>query len=258
MAEPRADADAHASALRERGYTVLARTHDAEQIARLRAAILAIHAEHGAPVPYAPALRSIAGDLQLAPTGFVITSLLARCPGLADEILAPPVIAAARALLGDDLHLELTGAVICDPTRPFFSWHNHIGGIDVEAVRARGEFPRFTASERVIVVLYLDDIDSDGGELRALPRTIDAPTEPPHDRMIDTWPGQVPLHFPAGSTLVLEQCTWHAVMPRRRPGLRIFIGAYLTSSRAPATAAVDPSLRTFTGGGPLLRSLLPR
>src|SRR5690606_36339307 len=137
----------------------------------------------------------------------------------------------------------LTGAVLCDATRPFFSWHNHIGGIDVEDVRARGDFPRFTASERVIGVLYLDDVDEDGGELRALPRALAAPTEPPHDRMRERWPGQVRLHFPAGSTLVLEQCTWHAVMPRRRPGLRAFIGAYLTARRAPPTAAVDTSLR---------------
>jgi len=250
-------AQAHAKALSERGYAVITGTHSAEQVRRLRAALAAIHAGQGAPTPYAKAMCELAPDLQLAPTGFVITSLLGRCPELAEDLLAPSVIAAARALLGADARLELAGAVICDDARPFFSWHNHIGGIDVEEVRARGEFPRFTASQRVIVVLYLDDIDGDGGEVRVLPRRITEPTEPPHDQMIDAWPEQVCLHFPAGSTLLLEQSTWHAVMPRRRPGLRMFIGAYLTSSSAPPTSVVDASLRGFSGGGALLRSLLP-
>jgi hypothetical protein len=156
------------------------------------------------------------------------------------------------------VRLELTGAVLCDRRRPFFSWHNHIGGIDVEDYRARGDFPRFTASQRVIVVHYLDDIDADSGELRALPRRLSEPTEAPHDPMLESWPSQEQLHFPAGSTLILEQCTWHAVMPVRRPGLRMFIGAYLTSPDAPPTQSVDDSLRSFDGGGPLLRSLLPR
>ena len=46
----------------------------------------------------------------------------------ADEILAPRVVAAARSLLGPDVRLELTGAVICDESRPFFTWHNRVEG----------------------------------------------------------------------------------------------------------------------------------
>jgi hypothetical protein len=250
--------ESHARALRERGYTIVRDGHTAQQVDRLRAALLAIHRRHGAPVPYDSEGRQLAPDVMLAPTGFVLTRLLAHCPELADDLLAPAVVAAARALLGAETRLELTGAVICDDRRPFFSWHNHIGGIDVEDYRARREFPRFGASERLIAVHYLDDVDELGGELRVLPRAIDEPTEPPHDRFVETWPGQERLRFPAGSTLILEQCTWHAVMPRRRPGLRAFVGAYLTSPRAPKSTAVDDSLPGFVGGGELLRSLLPR
>lgn len=252
------EAEAHARALRERGYTVVVGGHTPEQVARLRAALTELYTRHGSPTPYDPSGRSLAADVQLAPTGFVLTRLLALCPELADDLLAPRVIAAARALLGPDARLELTGAVICDRRRPFFSWHNHIGGIDVEDYRARQDFPRFSASQRVIVVHYLDTIDGESGELRALPRRLSEPTEPPHDPMLETWPDQEKLHFPAGSTLILEQCTWHAVMPVRRPGLRMFIGAYLTAPDAPPTTSVDDSLCSFDGGGPLLRSLLPR
>ncbi|MEZ4385710.1 MAG: hypothetical protein R3A79_30605 [Nannocystaceae bacterium] len=259
-ATPGADreAEAHAAALRERGFTVVDGGHTPEQVARLRAALAEVYARSGAPAPYDPKGRAVAADVQLAPTGFVLTRLLALCPELADDVLAPRVVAAARALLGPYARLELTGAVICDERRPFFSWHNHIGGIDVEDYRERREYPRFAASQRVIVVHYLDAIDADGGELRVLPRALAEATEPPHDIMREDWPGHERVHLAAGSTLILEQCTWHAVMPVRRPGLRMFVGAYLTSPEAPATAAVDDSLRAFTGGGPLLRSLLPR
>jgi ectoine hydroxylase-related dioxygenase (phytanoyl-CoA dioxygenase family) len=249
--------DAHARALRERGFTVVEHSHSAATVARFRAGIEALHRRCGAPVPYSAKGAQLGGDVQLAPTGFVVTRLLAQFPEFADELLCPDVIEIVRRVLGRDMHLELTGAVMCDATRPFFSWHNHIGGIDVEDYRARTTWPRFAESQRVIAVLYLDDIDVAGGELRAYPRAVSDPTDAPFDEMTPDWPGQAALHFPAGSTVIFEQCTWHAAMPKTSPGLRMFVGAYLTSSRAPRTEAVDDSLVGFSGGGTLLQSLLP-
>jgi ectoine hydroxylase-related dioxygenase (phytanoyl-CoA dioxygenase family) len=250
--------EAHAQALRERGFSVVERSHTPETVAKFRAALEALHRSHGAPVPYSAKGEQLADDLQLAPTGFVVTKLLARFPELAHELLCPDVVEIVRRVLGRDMHLELTGAVLCDANRPFFSWHNHIGGIDVEDYRARTSWPRFDEPQRVIAVLYLDDIDDRGGELRAYPRAIQDPTDAPFDEMTPDWPGHVALHFPAGSTVIFEQCTWHAAMPRSTPGLRMFVGAYLTSARAPETDAVDDSLASFTGGGELLQSLLRR
>jgi hypothetical protein len=152
--------------------------------------------------------------------------------------------------------LELTGAVVSDAGRPFFSWHNHIGGIDVEAFRASGVFPRFERSERLIAVVYLDEIDEDMGPLVALPRRIDEPTEPQRDLRAPRWDGEVLLTFPRGSTLVFEQCTWHAVRTQRRDAQRMFVGTYFASRRAPPTQSVDRSLVGLRGGGALLRSVL--
>ena len=252
------EAELHASELRERGYTVLEATHSPQQVARFRSTFEDIYQRYGAPTPYDPRGRMLDDKVLINPTGFVITKLFSICPEVACELLSPRVIAVARRLLGDDATLELTGANISDSGRPFFSWHNHIGGIDVEDYRARLDFPRFDRSQRVIVVLYLDDIDERGGELRALPRAIYEPTEPPHDQMIDTWPGQVRLRFPAGSTLIFEQCTWHSVMPKQTPGHRMFVGAYLKSRDAPRPSAIDESLLDFRGGDAMLQSLLPR
>lgn len=256
IADP--EIDAHVRSLRERGFTVIEGSHPPATVARFRAGLLRLYEDHGAPTPYSAKGEILGPDVQLAPTGFVITRLLALFPEFADELMSPAVVEVVRRLLGRDMHLELTGAVICDVTRPFFSWHNHIGGIDVEDYRARKTWPRFIESQRVIVVLYLDDIDGEGGELRAYPRAIRDPTDAPYDQMQRDWEGQVELDFPAGSTVIFEQCTWHAAIARTRPGLRVFMGAYMTSARAPKTEAIDDSLLGFEGGGELLQSLLPR
>ncbi|PRQ04993.1 phytanoyl-CoA dioxygenase family protein [Enhygromyxa salina] len=253
-----AELDAHVHALRDRGFTIVERSHSPATVASLRAALTELYQRSGAPTPYSAKGEQLGADVQLAPTGFVVTRLLAQVPELAHELLSPAVVEVVRRLLGRDMHLELTGAVLCDAARPFFSWHNHIGGIDVEDYRARSTWPRFTESQRVIAVLYLHDIDARGGELRVYPRRIGDPTEAPHDEMTPDWPGHEKLHFAAGSTVILEQCTWHAAMPRLTPGLRMFVGAYMTSARAPKTDASDDSLAGFTGGGPLLQSVLRR
>jgi hypothetical protein len=257
---PRDDAelDAHVHALRERGFTIVQASHAPATVAKLRGALEGLYQRHGAPTPYSAKGEQLGPDVQLAPTGFVVTRLLALFPELAGELLSPAVVEIVRRLLGRDMHLELTGAVLCDAARPFFSWHNHIGGIDVEDYRTRHTWPRFRESQRVIAVLYLDDIDERGGELRAYPRRVSDPTESPYAELDPDWAGHATLQFAAGSTVIFEQCTWHAAMPKHTPGLRMFVGAYMTSARAPRTDAIDDSLEGFEGGGELLQSLLRR
>jgi hypothetical protein len=247
-----------ARALLERGFVVLERTHEDAALDALEAGITAIHRAHGAPTPFADRPVRLTPELEINPTGFVIFKLVGLRPELAPFLLSEPLLSVAREVLGPDCFVELTGASISDAARRFFTWHNHIGGIDVEAVRATRARPRFTRSERLIAVTYLDDIDPGGGELWAVPRRIDEGTEPLGDERSEGWPGAVPIRFPRGSTLVFEQCTWHSVRTRQRPGLRMFAGAYLTSTAAPPTSLVDDSLVGFPGGGELFRSVLPR
>ncbi len=246
----------HAADLLERGYTILPRTHDDAAVDAIRARLHAIHDAHGAPAPYASAARELSANATLNPTGFVLFELLGLAPELAPLLLSQELVDVSRAVLGSDAFLELAGAVVSDAGRPFFSWHNHIGGIDVEEQRASKVFPRFTRSERLIAVVYLDEIDQEGGPLLALPRRIADPTEPLADLRAQRWDGEVTITFPRGSTLIFEQCTWHAVRPQRREGLRMFAGTYFTSRTAPKTRSVDRSLIGFRGGGPLLQSVL--
>lgn len=246
------------SDLRERGYAWIENSHSAEDVRAFREALGEIHARFGSPAPYAAHARELSPRVLLNPTGFVVFELLGECPELAPRILSPAVVHAARALLGHDMHLELTGANVSDASRPFFSWHNHLGGIDVEEHRAMGDAPHFDRSERLIAVLYLDETDADGGELLVRPRQIDDPTGPLGDTMAEHWEGQVTVHVPRGATLLLEQCTWHAVRPMRREGLRMFVGAYFTAAHAPPTRNRDRSLDALQTDDPLLRSVLSR
>jgi ectoine hydroxylase-related dioxygenase (phytanoyl-CoA dioxygenase family) len=254
----RAVTTTHHRALLERGYTVVENTHGEAQLTVLRDSLERIHRAHGSPRPHASPEQVLTRNVIVNPTGFVVFELLAVAPEVASCLVSPALVDVVRALLGPDMHLELTGGSISDASRPFFSWHNHIGGIDVEAYRDREAYPRFERSQRVIAVVYLDDIDAAGGELLVLPRKITDPTAPPGDRFAPTWEGEVVVHLRRGSTLLLEQCTWHAVRPCTRSGLRMFVGAYFASSEAPPTQLRDSSLPGFRGGGLLLQSVLPR
>src|SRR5262245_6929580 len=248
----------HATELSEVGFTVLERTHDAAIVEVFREKLQALYRACGAPTPYAERARKLTPEIELSPTGFVIYKLLKLFPELAADLLVPELVEVARRVLGPDMHIELTGAVISDRARPFFGWHSHIGGIDVEDYRARSVWPRFERAERLIAALYLDDIDETSGQILTFPRRLSDPTEAPFDPLRQSWDGQVRLNFPRGSSLIFEQCNWHAVEPTAQPGLRMFVGFYLTSKSAPPTSEKDESLAECRGRSELFDSVLPR
>jgi hypothetical protein len=252
------DLDAHTTEILERGYTVLERTHSDEVVETFREKLSSLYDAQRKPALYAKRSERLTPEIEISPTGFVIFKLLKLFPELTPILLAPDAVDVARRVLGRDMHIELTGAVISDSARPFFGWHNHIGGIDVEDYRARSSWPRFEQSERLIVVLYLDDIDQPNGQILTLPRRVTDPTEAPFDALLTSWPGQARLTFPRGSTLIFEQSNWHAVEPKLTPGLRMFVGSYFTAARAPKTDQIDESLANCRGRSELFDSVLRR
>ncbi|MEZ4372600.1 MAG: hypothetical protein R3B07_17370 [Polyangiaceae bacterium] len=251
-----AGAQHHAREIAEQGYTVLERTHEPEALERLTKIIQQILEDTGLERPYAAVPRELSKNLVVNPTGLAIFQLVKLAPEAAPLLFSSHLLEAARAALGDDMFLELTGGSVSDASRPFFTWHHHIGGIDVEGVRQRGELPRLQHCERLIAVTYLHEIDAEGGELLAIPRRLGDPMDPRGDERDPDWPGAVTIRFPRGSTLVFEQSTWHAVRPMQRPGLRMFVGGYFTAQRAPRTELVDESLDGFAGGGSDFQQLL--
>jgi hypothetical protein len=248
----------HVRDLRERGYTVFERVYDDAEIERLTETMARLHALAGRPECFSREARMLAPEIELCTTGLVFYKFIKRCPEHAELIVRPEVVAALRGYVGHDVELELTGAVIADSHRPFFAWHTHIGGIDDSKYRHAGVWPRFDEPQRVMTLLYVQDLAGENGPLLVYPRRVEEPTAPPHPLDAVDWPGQIQLEIPRGSVVIMDQCTWHAVRPKTSAGLRSFVGCYFRSPKAPATEWIDESLRGFEGGGDLLRSLLPR
>ncbi len=231
----------------ERGYAIVPDLLDAQALAEVRGAVERLVERIAPPHLYAAGAEPIERPdlpvpLVITPTGLTITGLLSVLPELAPSLLTSRLLDPLRALLGADMRLELVGAAISDRTRPFFGWHTHIDGEEEWTRLERRAWPAKDEVERVIVVVYLDDLDDDGGPLLVLPRRVGDPTPPPHDTLATEWPGHVELRPSAGTAVVLEQCTWHAARSLRREGHRIFVGGYFASARAPRPGYADASL----------------
>lgn len=228
--------------IREQGYAILEGLLDREETAALRAEIEALIAELDPPGFFAASTVQVSETVAVTSTGLAISRLLDARPALAPRVLAPRLIDAMRETLGPDVRLELAGAVASDRRRPFFSWHTHIDGEEEGQRVQRGEWPARPRTERVLTLLYLDDLDDETGPLYVHPRREGEPTAPPHPLDEEVWPGMIELRPRAGDLVALEQCTWHAARSLRRPGLRLLVGCYFAAAGAPEPPWLDRSL----------------
>jgi ectoine hydroxylase-related dioxygenase (phytanoyl-CoA dioxygenase family) len=256
--EPAVDVKAAVQQLEEEGYVVLPSLYSDEDVAFFRERILDLYQEIGAPPARADGLETPAPEVEISPAGIVFRRLAHRRPEVIPRLLQKEAVDVVRGLLGDVMHLELPAGVVSDHHRAFFEWHTHIGGVDDSTYRHKRIFPTYERSERVTMLHYLDDLTPDNGPLLVLPRKITDPTPPPHPLELEDWPGQVEIHCPKGSVVIIEQCTWHAARKKTSPGLRLFVGFYFASSAAPPTPLMDQSLLEYEGDDELFRSVLPR
>jgi ectoine hydroxylase-related dioxygenase (phytanoyl-CoA dioxygenase family) len=250
----------HTRELQARGYTVFESIYDPEWVAQIRAEIEGIHAELGHPRCFAPDNQELSPGVNLCAAGMAVRRLLQMRPRWAASILQPEVVAAMRGALGHDMVLEIAGCVVSDDSRPFFGWHMHVGGVDDGEYRKREQWPTVTNQvQRVMTLTYLQDLNEDNGPMLILPRKLGDPAAPPHDLDAESWDGQVELRVPAGSLVAVDECTWHAVRPKRGPGLRIFLGLAYAARDAPVGGWADDEigeLATLPQSSELLRSLL--
>lgn len=245
-----------AAELRERGYAVFENACSPADVQRIRGSLATRYAELGSPCTFARPPAEPGPDVEISVVGLVFHQLGKHCGELAACLLSPEVVASVRALLGDDMHLEYTAGIVNNGSRPFFPWHMHVGGVDNEVYRKQQLFPSFTRSERVTMLLYLDDLTRESGELLVFPRRLEEPTRPPFDPAKEDWDGQVELACRSGTVVLLEQNTWHAARPKRSAGLRAFVACYFTASHAPKTSWRDHGWRPFADKSELLRSLI--
>lgn len=249
--------DAHAREIIDSGYTVFEQAWSPAEVRRLRAMIVErFEAEPNLPEQlWTTKDYQINDSVSMAYTGVVIYSMVRDRPEIAELLFKPEIIASLREVLGSDMAIEVVGAVVTDETRPFFAWHTHIGGYDDGDIQSSGKWPTVTSADRITTLLYLDDIDDEGGMLLVYPREVRDPTAPigdPHSE----WDGQIEVPVRKGSLVAMEQCTWHTARPMKREGLRVFLGVNYRSRRIPAPDWADETLAAGVPHSPLLGELL--
>jgi hypothetical protein len=250
--------DACASEIDAQGFCVLPGQYQADQVTQLRAAILAQYDALGRPPLYSKHPRVVSEDVELSRTGLVWTKLLKRRPDLHHAMLDEEVVRIAQAALGPGTRLELTGAVLADHTRPFFSWHDHAGGIDQELYRRRGEHPQLPKLQRLAMIVYLDEMKEGAGRLLVHPKRNADGSAPCTEGLDVPWPGQVAVEGPPGTTVLVDQTTWHAALPRTMDeNLRVFFGLWFAAADAGETELSDESLHDVKDPSPLWKELVP-
>lgn len=252
--------EARSTELLELGYTVFEALYDREWVAGVRADIEEIHAEAGRPPCYAAAPRGeLIEGVFACPAGLAVPGFLRRASRWAGSTVHEDVVGTLRRTLGADMVLEVAGCVISDSSRPFFGWHNHVGGHDDGIYRATGSWPPVARPRRVMTLTYLQDLDEDAGPLLVFPRRVGEPSDPPRDPELERWPGQIELRPRAGSLVIIDECTWHAVLPMRAEGLRLFVGLAYAARDAEVGGWAHASvaeLAELPDASDLLRSVL--
>jgi len=239
-------------------YAVVPGMYGRAKVGRIRSALAQIYARLDAPPMWSKRPEWIRENIEVSGTGLVLHKLLSFDPCLHRDILDPQIVAIVRRALGEDMHLEFAGAVITDSTRPFFKWHNHVGGIDDERYRRLGLRPRIESIERVAMLVYLDEMGPDSGQLLLHPHRISGDSPPPGDPQAEHWDGELAVVGPAGTVVMIDQTTWHAALPRTVDSdPRYFFGLWFAASSVPKSERVDESLYTVESPNQLLRSLLP-
>lgn len=253
------DVTASSRQLVERGFAVLPGRYEVGKVARIRGALEQVYQRLQAPPVWSEQPRWLSDDLEVSGTGLVIHKLLKLYPELHHDMLEADVVQILRGALGHDMQLEFAGAVVTNHTRPFFKWHNHVGGIEDEKFRRLGLRPPIEAPERVAMIVYLDEMGPGTGQLLIHPHRVSGASGPPGPVEQPRWDGQHEVVGPPGTVVMLDQTTWHAALPRTvDQELRFFFGLWFVAASAPVAERVDESLLQVDTRDALLQSLLPR
>lgn len=227
--------------LKTHGYAVMPSLVTPEEFAPYDVALEAEWQRVGEPPLYSKEDVPIEEGMHVSPVGLACGGILRRIPALADFLLKPTLLAFFERALGTGFELELGSGIVSDASRGFLTWHQHAGGIDEPDLR-RKEYPHGSRVERVGCTLYTSPLDEDHGTLLVHPRAADSSTQPPFEPGRVPWPGTKELHAPAGSVVILDQGTWHAVTPKRAPGRRHFFAFFVRRAGLPRTKRRDESI----------------
>jgi hypothetical protein len=242
-----------ASEITSRGWTVLPRVLDAQALDRLVASLDRLRACVVSPGLHACDDVVLADDVKVSAVGLTFFGLLGRAPELSEMFARADLVSLLHEVLGPELELEQSCGVISDETRPFFFWHNHLGGIDGEDFRSHPG-PSSARIRRLVCTFYGTALDGENGRMLVLPRRVGDPLEPPRAPGREPWPEAVALEAAVGSIVVLDEATWHAVTPMSRAGVRRFAACMVRRAGLAPTKRIDPSVAPALAADPRLRA----
>ena len=252
------DPTKHAQEILDQGFTVFENAYDETWVDEVRRDILADYEALGRPPLWTRDSEQLAEDVVICMAGLTVHGLLPRMPERASTLLEPGIVESLRRALGEDMIMEVAGWVISDKRRPFFNWHLHANGLDDSYYLKRGYWPKIDSCQRIMALLYLDDLEPEHGPLLVHPHKIGEPLDPHYDPDLESWEGMVELNVKRGTLVAVDQCTWHAVRRQLDDEPRIWIGCTFCSAEAPRCGWFDERLTTYETSDPLLRSVLPR
>ena len=246
------DSQAAAQSVWTNGYAVLPSFFPPEV---LRAGCEQLEAQWrgaGEPKLYAREDIAFGPTLRVNPVGLCCEEILSLCPEFGELLLHPTLLETFGALLGEGFELELASGIMSDNSRGFVFWHNHVGGIDAEAYRREQKHPQYEQVERVGCTIYGSPLDDDHGVMLVSPRRYDGPTDPPHEPGTEPWPNCRRIEAPAGSVVLFDQGTWHAVTPMERTGFRYFFGFFIRRNGVLPVDSVGPGVAQALQSNPAL------
>jgi hypothetical protein len=200
-----------ADLLKSRGYVVLPRLLSPALCAQV---VLELEADYGD------------GSRASKDDGHVIRDVGDISEAAREALSHPEVLGVAAAYLGGDVRVEATAGIVSDARRPFMPWHCHVGGIDQERLRPLLPTLQIDVPQRVMGLVYPGGCEGESGPLVVSPRRLGDPLGPPGDPKDPAWPGAIEIHAEPGTVVVADEALYHAVLPQRRPGLRVIVGAY--------------------------------
>ncbi len=227
--------------LHERGWATVEGVLNADDLDTLWQGVRGGWQERGSPPLFSQEDVPLDPASHVSPVGMTVFGAAARLPGMTRILRHPGLLALLQAALGPELEIELSAAILSDQTRPFFFWHNHVGGIDGEDFRGRDDL-RFARTERVAITTYLAPLDDAHGVMLLHPRRLADPIAPPYTPGRAHWEGEVEQRCPAGTTVVLDQATWHAVTPMQITAQRAFVSFFVRRAGLPPTRRRDASV----------------
>ena len=237
-----------------RGWTILPRPLDANALEKLVTTLDRLRSTVASTPLHARDDLVVADDAKVSAVGLAFFGLLERAPELGEMFARPELVALLHEILGAELDLEQCTGVLSDETRPFFFWHNHRGGIDGADFR-ESPGPAPARIERLVCTFYGTPLDAENGRMWICSRRVGDALEPPHPPGREPWPDARAIEAPAGSILVLDEATWHAVAPMTRAGTRRFAACMVRRAGLAPTSRVDPSIAPALAAAPRLGAI---